>query len=97
MSEGLAPSSISDEALRITLASVLSNLNQPVSVEIAINSASAIAGVIFQPADLNRSNTISPVAAAVESITSTVPRLSPVTWWSMTSTGTFEVLSHLSN
>ena len=71
---------------------MLSNLNQPVSVEIATNRAFAIAGVISQPAYFSRSNTISPVAAAVESIISTVPSSSPVRWWSITSAGIFEVM-----
>lgn len=63
-------------------ASVFENWNQPVSVAAATKSALAIDSVSGQPAAVNRSSTIKPVAEAEVSMISTVPRPSFVMWWS---------------
>ncbi len=63
-------------------ASVFENWNQPVSVAVATNSARAIDCDRGQPAAVNRSSTIRPVAEAEVSMISTVPSPSFVMWWS---------------
>jgi len=69
---------MSSAQARNTLVSVLANWNQPVSVATATKSVWAIFGDIFQSAYFRKSQTMSPAAAAVASMSSTSPSPSAV-------------------
>ena len=94
ISSGSTPAARSWPAIAWQRGDVLLKRKPPVSVRIAVYSERAMSGVTSSPSTRAKSNTSSPVAHAVMSLTISSPGgSSDATWWSITIRGTPSALT----